>query len=294
MEEVFSYNIEGDTVYAVLHRPQGLASEVGIVMLSALGYRVGNQRFFVQAARSLERSGFPVLRTDLRGYGDSTGSVPAGQRYAEQRERRFAEEVKVAARLLQGRCQVEKVVLLGECGAGRYALQAAQDCPEVAGMILLSTPMWTEEARLAYMAGHEQGIVVRKLLSAKRWKRLMLSPRELLEDCKRFAAFLRGLFPEARKLRKRMAPQLVAALLKVLQSGCQVLALYGSLDVLRETLIREIKENPKLRRYVERGALTCEIFSGADHDFLDQSQRDRVLERCEQWLVEKMTAVNVT
>jgi pimeloyl-ACP methyl ester carboxylesterase len=291
MDEIFSYDVDGDSVYAVFHEPVGRSSDTGIVMLSALGYRVGNQRFFVQAARSLAQMGCPVLRTDLRGYGDSTGSNLAGQRYSEERERRFGREIQQACEMIRERFHLEKVVLVTECGAGRYALWASRHCPEVIGFILLSTPLWTEEERLAYMAGHEQRVVVKKLLSGKRWLRVLRNPEELRGDIKRFARFLVDLVPGKKDERSRIAPSLLAELLKILGSGRRVLAIYGSLDVLGDGFVEEVRKNPKLRPFSETGALAYEIFSGADHDFLDREFRNRILQRCQQWLAETMQVV---
>ncbi|MDH4393732.1 MAG: hydrolase 1, exosortase A system-associated [Aquabacterium sp.] len=68
----------GAELVGVLHQPSGrLRSDVGVlIIVGGPQYRVGAHRHFVLLARALSRAGYPTLRFDHRGVGDSVGPLP--------------------------------------------------------------------------------------------------------------------------------------------------------------------------------------------------------------------------
>ena len=48
-----------------------------VIVVGGAQYRAGSHRQFVQLARFLAKAGFPVLRFDLPGMGDSPGELPS-------------------------------------------------------------------------------------------------------------------------------------------------------------------------------------------------------------------------
>lgn len=74
-EEPVVFECGGDRLVGILHRVTGPNAGLGVVM--AVGgpqYRVGSHRQFVLMARALAAAGYPVMRFDYRGMGDSDGS----------------------------------------------------------------------------------------------------------------------------------------------------------------------------------------------------------------------------
>ncbi len=61
-------------LFGMLHRPQGAARRTGIVLCASWGTEgLRSHRGLRQLAQTLSQSGFPVLRFDYRGTGDSGG-----------------------------------------------------------------------------------------------------------------------------------------------------------------------------------------------------------------------------
>jgi len=66
---------QGDELFGVIHEPDLKPNEIGVVIIvGGPQYRVGSHRQFVLTARSLAAAGYPVMRFDVRGMGDSEGS----------------------------------------------------------------------------------------------------------------------------------------------------------------------------------------------------------------------------
>jgi len=114
-----------------------------LIVVGGAQYRVGSHRQFVQLARCLAAGGFPVLRFDLPGMGDSPGELPSFEDTAPH--------IAAAIDGLQRQCPgAERVVLWGLCDGASASLlyvQATSD-PRVAGLALLN-PWVRSEASLA-------------------------------------------------------------------------------------------------------------------------------------------------
>ena len=115
-------NAMDDELVGMLHRGDPGAKR-GIVIVVAGGpqYRAGAHRQFVSLARRLAARGYPVLRFDLRGMGDSGGSH-LGYQHSEP-------DIRAAIDTLTAeQPEVDEVVLFGECeSASGILFYAYQD-----------------------------------------------------------------------------------------------------------------------------------------------------------------------
>lgn len=130
-----------DHLAAYMHQGEP-GAERGVVIVVAGGpqYRAGAHRQFVATARKLAAQGLPVLRFDLRGMGDSSGSY-LGFEHA-------APDIRAAIDGLQARePQLREVVLLGECESASGILFYAWQDPRVAGAVLINPWVRTEEGQ---------------------------------------------------------------------------------------------------------------------------------------------------
>jgi len=95
-------------------------------------------------ARALCSEGFPVLRFDPHGVGDSEGEGiedgPAVYNWYKIQTGHFAADTCVAASFLVQKADVKEVVLAGLCGGSITALLAADRSPHVTGLILVAHP----------------------------------------------------------------------------------------------------------------------------------------------------------
>ena len=141
-----------DRLAAMLHRPATAAagtSKRGVVIVVAGGpqYRAGAHRQFVSLARKLAASGFPVLRFDLRGMGDSSGSYVGFQE--SEADIRCAIDA-----LLAREPQLDEVVLLGECESASGILFYAWRDVRVKGAVLVNPWVRTEEGQAQVIIKH--------------------------------------------------------------------------------------------------------------------------------------------
>lgn len=126
-DHAIAFDCAGETLIGILSVPD--SSESGtplgpreapsvtgvVVVVGGPQYRAGSHRQFTLLARTLATAGYPVLRFDYRGMGDSTGS----RRDFE----RVNDDVAAAiGALLQDQPNVQRVVLWGLCDGASAAL----------------------------------------------------------------------------------------------------------------------------------------------------------------------------
>ena len=142
-EETTLFACEGDTLLGILARPERPAQTGVVVIVGGPQYRVGSHRQFVLLSRALAGAGYPVLRFDYRGMGDSTGA----QRDFEA----VSADIAAAIDALQQRVPaVKQVALWGLCDGASAALLYCDEThdPRVSGLCLLN-PWVRSEASLA-------------------------------------------------------------------------------------------------------------------------------------------------
>lgn len=111
------------------------AARVGIVLLNAgLVHRAGPFRGYVQLARVMAAAGFPVLRFDHSGLGDSPQAVAATASRAS--------ELRAAMAALASHSGVDQFVVGGICSAADDAFRFAADEDKIVGLLLLDGPAY--------------------------------------------------------------------------------------------------------------------------------------------------------
>lgn len=142
-EEAVHFSCAGNTMLGVVSRPE-LPVETGvIVIVGGPQYRVGSHRQFVLLSRALAAAGYPVMRFDYQGMGDSQGE----QRDFESVSPDIASAIDA---LLKQAPTVKNAVLWGLCDGASAALLYCHEMhdPRVSGLCLLN-PWVRSEASLA-------------------------------------------------------------------------------------------------------------------------------------------------
>lgn len=142
-EQTVTFACEQDILVGILANPEVAAPIAVIVIVGGPQYRVGSHRQFVLLSRTLAAAGYPVLRFDYRGMGDSTGH----QRDFLQVTPDIAAAINALQRQLPA---VTHVALWGLCDGASAALLYCHDTNDqrVAGLCLLN-PWVRSEASLA-------------------------------------------------------------------------------------------------------------------------------------------------
>jgi pimeloyl-ACP methyl ester carboxylesterase len=150
---------------------QGHRHDLGVVMLNSDdGCRLGPNRLWVHLAQRLAEAGYPCLRFDYRGCGDSEG--PEGPATADLA---LADAI-AAERHLRERVCVPATVLVGICYGAEIGLLASQCTRSVAGVVACSAGRYVTtdgysrsiSDACGYLASYKA-----KLLSWQSWRKLL-------------------------------------------------------------------------------------------------------------------------
>lgn len=163
-ERIVAFECGGASLWGVLARPQGAAAGLAVlVIVGGPQYRVGSHRQFVQLSRSLAARGYPTLRFDYRGMGDSDGE----RRSFEQVD----DDVQAALDALwRAEPGLRGVVLWGLCDGASAAFMFGGRDPRVCG-IVAANPWARDDATLA--ATHVRHYYGARLMQREFWARLV-------------------------------------------------------------------------------------------------------------------------
>lgn len=282
-EEVFTFACDGDRLVGILHRPRQPLRCGVLVVPGAPQYRVGSHRQFVLLARDLAANGFPVMRFDYRGMGDSEGQA----RSFEQ----VSDDLRAAIDAFWRRHQgLDEVVLWGFCdGASAVGFYACGD-PRVRSIALVNP--WvrdrdtTDQALLRhYYLDH--------LKSADLWRRLLtgkLDIKRSLVDLAKTAsrqvvarlkpAPVAPGGPTDGPLNLRLAQALIAF------PGRLLLVLSGA-DLTAQEFEESVMKSPVMRPRLDQRTVTVVRLEGANHNYSKAEWRRQVHDRTIAWLGDK-------
>ncbi|MDN2700699.1 hydrolase 1, exosortase A system-associated [Janthinobacterium sp. SUN100] len=257
----------------ILSLPDAPGPRGVLIVTGGPQYRVGSHRQFVLLARALAAQGWPVLRFDLRGMGDSEGGA---------RDYRAAgpDIAGALAQFFDAVPALREVALWGLCdGATAAACHAPRDA-RVKALVLLN-PWVRSSAGLAratlrhyYLGRLLQGDFWRKL--AKGGLRLGAS----LASLRQVAAATRG---QAQATQEDDAP--APALLRALaQFQGKVLLILSGDDLGAREWQALLEGDAAWRAVAARTQWTQAQVDGANHTFASAAWRGAVEQLCARWL----------
>jgi pimeloyl-ACP methyl ester carboxylesterase len=147
-----------------------------VVLLNAgLLHHVGPSRLYVEMSRRLAMLGFPVLRFDYSGIGDSP---------ARRDDRSFLtaaiDETREAMDWLSAWQSLDRFVLMGVCSGATFGFRTARIDPRVAGVVMINPQghlhdetdtALTQDLRQRTLARHYRRIAWRSSFRRKVWLR---------------------------------------------------------------------------------------------------------------------------
>jgi exosortase A-associated hydrolase 1 len=189
-ESFVSFSLADEELVGILHRPPVPPAPIGVLI--AVGgpqYRVGSHRQFVLSARRLASAGFPVLRFDYRGMGDSEG--PARTFETVDEDIRAAVDAFFACMP-----KLHSVVVYGLCDAASAALLYCMRDERIAGLILLNPWVRSASGQARAQIRH---YYARRLLDREFWAKLssgrinaLSAAGEFMAKLATFLSFRRG------------------------------------------------------------------------------------------------------
>ena len=270
------FECAGDPLVGVVHSPDSLRGTTGVVVVvGGPQYRAGSHRQFVQLARHLAAAGYPVLRFDYRGMGDSGG---------EPRDfRGVNEDIRAAVdALLASDPRLRSVVLFGLCDAASAALMYAPGDPRVQGL-MLANPWVRTEAGLAQ--AYVEQYYGRRFLQPTFWRKLLSGRLDFRDSV---GGLLRSLrLSGARSIPTPPASQVdfIDSMRRAMESFVgPVLIQVSGRDLTAGEFVALCRDSSSWHRAINRSVVTRQEFPAADHTFSNTEELQRALEGCERWL----------
>jgi pimeloyl-ACP methyl ester carboxylesterase len=268
-EQVFTFG-PGNALVGVLHtasssyagpqRPAILMANVGIL------HRVGPFRLYVDLARRLAALGFPVLRFDHSGLGDSS-TVRDGRSNRD----RFLPEMQQAMELVTKKTGATRFGIVGLCSGADAAHWVAVAEPRVESVVFLDG--------YAYRTlGYHLRRLTSHYLSPQRWRSFFARRRFAKSRPKQPAG------DAAMQVYVQIPPREEAqkGLQSMLDRGVRLLYLYtGGIEYAYNHAGQFAAMYPGLRGAEK---VTTELWPDADHTFTMRHHRDQLMRYVCQWL----------
>ena len=259
-------------VVAIPERPRRTGV---LILVGGPQYRAGSHRQFVLLSRRLAAEGYPVLRFDFRGCGDSTGA-PVDFDQAGR------DTATAAAALRNAAPSVERIALWGLCDAASAALLAGRDLHDVAGYCLLN-PWVRSEATLART--QLRHYYTRRILDRAFWRKLVTG------QVGRAAA--RELAGKLRQVLRPGPPPDGATTAEAFQSrmasewrrfGGPIQLILSGNDYTAKEFLEVARTDPAWQGLLERPNVHRVDLADADHTFSCARWRVQVENACVEWL----------
>jgi uncharacterized protein len=289
-EEGLAFDCSGETLIGILHRPTIEAADSGVlIVVGGPQYRAGSHRQFTLLARALAVAGYPVLRFDYRGMGDSSGA----QRSFEE----VSDDIGAAITAGQQRLPyLHRWLLWGLCDGASAALlywHTTRDT-RVRGLCLVNPWVRTQEG---LASTHVKHYYLQRALQRDFWQKVFRgrvarhAVRDLVRNLRLAGASKRaereqsdnGSADSARSFQSRMAQAWA------LFDGPILLLLSGD-DLTAQEFVEHARR-PEWRSAMSRPNLTRIDLAGANHTFSSSNDRYRAETSTLDWLARCTTAV---
>lgn len=293
-EDAIIFSCAGDLLLGIVAQPDSATQDVAanrspatagetavIIILGGPQYRAGSQRQFVTMARACAAAGYPALRFDYRGMGDSEGT----QRSFET----IDEDIASAIDATQKRCpQVIRIVLWGLCDGASAALlywQRTRDS-RIAGMCLLNP--WTRSAATLART-HVKHYYLQRLTQREFWNKLA-SGRLAWRALTDLLSNLRLAQGEAAPASSGQRGATVASYQELMAEaaagfeGPLLLVLSGQ-DYTAKEFLESVKGDERWQQCFNRDSTLRRDVDDADHTFSSASARQELQTQCVDWLL---------
>lgn len=259
------------SLVGVLTMPETVTKPAVIFLNAGLLHRVGPNRCYVKWARWLAELGYPVLRFDSAGLGDS----PVSESNADYDER-MHEEAAWAMAAVTKACGSDRFILSGLCLGAVNALLAASCEPQVCGVVMQNPQFLDEDELTAYVEARNWQYWRRVLLKPERWKQFFSGQA----DYEMIFARLRGFFIRKNKVND-IAEKIVERFSVLIDRGASVLLVNSALDVSRDYL--DVMMRDHAAEFQATGRMTLEEITDCDHLFTTLESQQAFLQMFRRW-----------
>ncbi len=260
-----------ETLIGVLARPAAGCAPLGvIIVVGGPQYRAGSHRQFVLLARAFAAAGYPTLRFDYRGLGDSSGAPRSFED--------IGDDVRAAIDyMFANERELRGAVLWGLCDAASAAMMYASSDRRIAGLALANpwarSPQTLAKTRLRHY-------YAQRLLSRAFWQKLLSGRFNPFRSAREIAGSVGQAMQNstAHDFRDRMQRG-------VERFGGPILWIFSGDDLTAREFLAFAGER-RLESLVASGRTRRLDLTDADHTFSTARWRDEVAAATIAWLAE--------
>jgi exosortase A-associated hydrolase 1 len=275
-----SFVCEGALLQGLLHAGAPAATTGVLVIVGGPQYKVGSHRQFVLLGRALAERGYPVLRFDYRGLGDSEGEPHT----FETIDADIRAAIDAFTRLLPG---LQRVIVWGLCDAASAALFYGATDKRIAGLVLLNP--WVRSQQTVAQA-YLRTYYTRRIFDRQAWRELFRGNKKPLAVLHSFARLLgqaTGRGPAKEPAGDPAAPS-NGSLVERMRAGLAafkgpVLLVLSGDDITAAEFVGATGTTAWSRLLEQPRVCRCEL-NAADHTFSTRAWRDQVATWTGDWL----------
>lgn len=270
LEEAVVIECDGEQMIGIVHRAANGRQAIGVlVVVGGPQYRAGSHRQFTLMARQFAIAGFPVMRFDMRGMGDSTGESAGFERTARDIESGIEAFFRAVPSL-------ERIALWGLCdGASAIVIHGCRDA-RVQGLMLVNPWVQSEAREADSYIRHYYG---RRLLQRAFWRKLLSFRVDVIAAVRDW--FHRRIVARRKGDTTRYVQQMLAGFRKF--EG-PALILLSEHDLVARQFSELFRCDAGWRRVIERTGVAVVDIAGADHTFSLRATLDSASRICLDWL----------
>lgn len=268
------FSCDGHELVGILH-DGGVDASVGtVIVVGGPQFRVGSHRQFVYFARRIAAAGFPVLRFDVRGMGDSEGSFQGFES--------MDDDIRAAIdTLIEQRPTLERVVLLGLCDAASASMMYAPGDKRVGGLILLNPWARTDSGEARAFLRH---YYFARFLQKSFWRKVLSGQFGMRESIKDIYAKIKRVGKSKKETHK------IADLpfLSRMEAGAgqfdkPILLLISGRDLTAAEFLDESGKSEKWRRRLGEKSVATKTFPAADHTMSNRGDLEQASSTILNW-----------
>jgi len=273
-EKALVFDCAADRLFGILHAPSSNPRPLGVlIVVGGPQYRAGSHRQFVLMARALAASGYPVLRFDHRGIGDSDGA-PRSFEHLEEDVRAALDALHAEIPALRG------CVIYGLCDAASAALMYCRSDPRLAGLILANPWVHSEAGAAKAYVRHYYGD---RLLQWAFWRKVASGEFDVVGSVRDLLRKLRASsrFAEVEAARAGFRGRMLEGLSKF---GGKVLLLVSGRDLTASEFMDLCEADTRWRTALRRPNVEICHYERADHTFSAADGLALATADCASWL----------
>ena len=307
MERAVTFkNKKGQTLFGILHIPekQKSPSRIGINLLNpGLKNRVAPNRINVKMARMFCDMGFYVLRFDPFGIGDSEGELAAHESVMDLwgmiQRGLFVSDTLVANEFFIREAQLDKLILVGQCGAAVTSMLVGGEDDRVESLILVdgSVRLLSSQVDLADILAETQApremmvYYLKKIFNGRSWINLFKLKSDFTGFQRLLAKTMRMLLNreqksagEELKVSERFNRKFLDAFCRFMDREKKIYFLFAENDFALKEFQQDMQMNFLERHRQYQSQYQVHIIKDANHVYTEERWQQDLLQNMNAWL----------